>query len=149
MKIFVIIGDCVQTNTSANLCHLAYIRGLLDNGHQVTLLSADGRDYNLDPSMEVPTEVKQYTYYGVSLYEKLSLRKKSAALPVAVSESGAPAASAKPSLMQMVKQFVLSLYGVHGIYATFVRKAKKFCSEEEYDYVLSISTPGHQPSLGP
>lgn len=140
MKILVIIGDCVQTNTSANLCHLAYIRGLLGIGHKVTLLSADGRDYSLDPSMVIPPEVEQHTYYGVSLYEKLSLRKKSAPAAAAPVSSGA-AAPRKPSLMQRAKRFALSLYGVHGIYATFVRKAKKFRSDVAYDYILSISTP--------
>lgn len=141
MKILVIIGDCVQTNTSANLCHLAYIRGLLSIGHEVTLLSADGRDYTLDPSMVIPSEVMQHTYYGVSLYEKLSLQKNAAPTAPEAPAPAASAAPAKPSLMQRAKRFVLSLYGVHGIYATFVRKAKKFRSDVEYDYILSISTP--------
>ena len=57
MKILVINGECIQTNTSANLCHLAYIRGLLSAGHDVTLLSADGRDYVLDPSMVISKEI--------------------------------------------------------------------------------------------
>ena len=48
MKILVINGNCIQVNSSANLCHLSYIRGLIDAGHEVTLLSADGRDYILD-----------------------------------------------------------------------------------------------------
>ena len=76
MKILVINGDCIQVNTSANLCHLAYLRGLTDAGHEVTLLSADGRDYAMDPSMKIPEGIRQHTYYGVSLYEKLSLQKK-------------------------------------------------------------------------
>lgn len=139
MKILVIAGDCLRVNSSANLCHLAYIRGLLSAGHGVTLLSADGRDYALDPSMVIPPEVEQHTCYGVSLYEKLSLRKKSAA--PAVSAAPAAAQPAKPSLVQRAKRFVLSLYGVHGIYATFARKAKKFRSDTEYDYILSLSTP--------
>ena len=144
MKILVINGECIQTNTSANLCHLAYIRGLLSAGHDVTLLSADGRDYCLDPAMEIPQEVKHHTYYGVSLYEKLSLRKKSAA--VAQVSAPTPVATQdeekqKVSLTRKAKDFLLSLYGVHGIYATFVRKAQKFRSEEEFDYILSISTP--------
>ena len=142
MKILVINGECIQTNTSANLCHLAYIRGLLQAGHEVSLLSADGRDYVLDPSMEIPPEVKQYSYYGVSLYEKLSLRKKTAAVPAAPGVTAAPADKpAKPDWKRKVKDFLLSLYGVHGIYATFVRKAMAFRSEEEYDYLLSVSTP--------
>ena len=95
MKILVINGDCIQTNTSANLCHLAYIRGLLDAGHEVTLLSADGRDYKLDESMVIPEQVKQHTYYGVSFYEKLSLRKQAGA-PAAV-PTAAPAGNVKKS----------------------------------------------------
>ena len=76
MKLFVIIGDCITKNSSANLCHLAYIRGLLNAGHDVTLLSADGKGYQLDSYMMIQEDVKHYTYCGISLYEKLSLYKK-------------------------------------------------------------------------
>ena len=142
MKILVINGDCISKNSSANLCHLAYIRGLVDAGHDVTLLSADGRDYTLDPSMVIPKEVKCHTYYGVSLYEKLSLQKKSELAPVAAATAvSVSTVNKSPSLKRRMKNFVLSLYGVHGIYATFVRKAQKFRSDEQFDYILSISTP--------
>lgn len=141
MEILVINSDCVETNSSANLCHLAYIRGLLSCGHAVTLLSADGRDYPLDPSMVIPEEVDHHTYYGVSLYEKLSLRKKPAAPAGPAAPAPAQTAPGKPPLVHRAKRFALSLYGVHGIYATFVRKAKKFRSDVEYDYILSLSTP--------
>ncbi len=143
MKILVVNGDCIERNSSANLCHLAYLRGLLSAGHQVSILSADGRDYILDSSMAIPEEVTQYTYYGVSLYEKLSLYKQTAT-------SGAPTVSTSSTqerlglvsrVLSTVKRTVLSLYGVHGIYATFVRKAQKFRSKELFDCVISISTP--------
>ena len=142
MKILVINGDCIQTNTSANLCHLAYLRGLVDAGHEVTLLSADGEGYQLDPAMVIPDQIKSYTYRGMSIYERLSLekKKKSAVLTV-----GSPQVAAltdrRVSLRAKVKQAVLSLYGIHGIYATFVRKAQKFTSNEDFDYILSLSTP--------
>lgn len=146
MDILVINGDCVQTNTSANLCHLAYIQGLVDCGHQVTLLSADGRDYALDPSMNIPSTVKHYTYYGMSIYEKLSMRKNRATVmtPIGQNATYENNSAKKRCLRKLVsvgKSFALSLYGVHGIYATFVRKAQQFSSSVEYDYVLSISTP--------
>lgn len=130
-----------MTNTSANLCHLAYIRGLLDSGHEVVLLSADGRDYTLDKSMIIPKEVECYTYYGVSLYEKLSLRKKAALKQKAVSMEFASIDNKRVDVKRKIKNAFLSLYGVHGIYATFVRKAQKFRSDVEYDYLLSVSTP--------
>lgn len=143
MNILVINGACLQTNSSANLCHLAYLQGLLDAGHEVTLLSADGRDYSLDKSMVIPPQIKQYTYYGVSLYERLSLRKRATAAveTMATAGDGMPSAGGLHRLIRYAKDFVLSLYGVHGIYSTFVRKAQKFRSNVEYDYILSISTP--------
>lgn len=144
MNILVINGDCVQTNTSANLCHLAYIRGLQEAGHKVTLLSADGRDYKVDPAMQIPEQVVQYTVYGVSFYEKLSLKKKENSDPIFAS-SGTTITPISLNIMHKaidkVKSAVLSLYGVHGIYATFVRKAQKFKSDEDFDYIISISTP--------
>lgn len=104
------------------------------------MLSADGRDYALDPSMTVPSEVRQYTYYGVSLYEKLSLRKKAEVSVASTATPNLPAAN-KVSMKRKIKNLVLSIYGVHGIYATFARKAQKFKLDVEFDYVLSISTP--------
>ena len=142
MKVLVINGDCITKNSSANLCHLAYIRGLLSAGHEVTLLSADGRDYTLDPALAIPDEVKQYTYYGVSLYEKLSMRKQTgmgASAPAKTAVSSGT--NVKFNFKRKIKDSIIALYGVHGIYATFARKAKHFYSEEEFDYILSVSTP--------
>ena len=143
MKILVINGDCLQVNTSANLCHIAYIRGLADSGHQVDVLCADGRDYRLDSSMQLPESVRCYTYYGVSWYEKRSLKKRAESthdVPSGPSQSGRKQGIIS-RLVSKLKSFVLSLYGVHGIYSTFVRKAKHFRSGTHYDYVLSLSTP--------
>ena len=145
MKILVINGDCIQTNSSANLCHLAYLRGLLAAGHQVTLLSADSRDYTIDPTMEIPEQVEQYTVYGVSFYEKLSLKKRKKEPLALLSSSGKGNTLVSRSIVHkavtIIKSAILSLYGVHGIYATFVRKAQKFELDEQFDYIISISTP--------
>ncbi len=145
MNILVINSDCLQVNSSANLCHLAYIRGLTDSGHQVDVLSADGRDYTLDPSMQLPDGVSNFTYYGVSLYEKLSLKKH--AVPTSASATSTPISQpAKKKrilhrIVDMGKSLFLSCYGPHGIYATFVRKSVGFRSSKHYDYVISLATP--------
>lgn len=141
MKVLVVNGDCVQTNTSANLCHLAYIRGLLSAGYEVDLLRADGKERSLDPSMIIPQEVRQYTFYGVSFYEKLSRRKYAALQAGAVGQVYSAEEKKKPGMKQKLKSIFRSLYGVHGIYATFVRKAMKFRSDEDYDFIISLSTP--------
>lgn len=142
MKVLIINGDCIQRNSSANLCHLAYIHGLVNMGYDVTLLSADGKDYTLDKSMVIPDQVKQHTVHGVSLYEKLSLRKQShAAITDSPATASVSSAEGSRKLISRVKAAILALYGVHGIYATFARKARRFVSDVEYDYILSLSTP--------
>jgi len=146
MKVLVINGDCITRNSSANLCHLAYIKGLVDSGYEVTLLSADGRDYVCDESMVIPSEVKHYTYYGVSFYEKMSMKKKNnsevnVSQPVEKDPDNKEIQSFKSVVIKKAKELLLSFYGVHGIYIKFVKKANKFKSDEEFDYVISISTP--------
>lgn len=154
MKILVINGDFIQVNTSANLCHLAYIRGLVNAGHEVTLLSADGKGYAKDPSMQIPPEVKQYSYDGLGLYELASrwrkrLNKKtetkdSAGVPGGTSpvpEKSNQKKGAGIRLADAVKTGIRKLFGVHGSYLKFVKTAQKFRSEIFYDCILSISTP--------
>lgn len=146
MKILVINADCLEVNTSANLCHLAYLKGLVDSGHDVTLLSADGRDYVSDESMQIPKEVKSYTYYGISLYEKISLlnkqRQTSAEKPIVLTARNNKVTKSLPHIVvDRIKKIILNFYGIHGIYTTFVKKAERFSSCELFDYVLSISTP--------
>ena len=155
MKVLVINGDCLERNSSANLCHLAYIRGLLDLGCEVDILCADGRDYELDPEMTIPAETRVYTYYGVSLYEKLSLSKKSGELKRGEKKEYDKNTAQKKIrdgywdkikkvtrlAVQQPKTAFLKIYGIHGIYAPFVRKAMRFRSPVSYDYVISLSTP--------
>ena len=144
MDILVVNGDYLGTNSSANLCHLAYIRGLLAAGHRVTLLSADGRDHTTDSSLRIPDEVEQHTYYSVSLYEKLARRKRQGNAETA-SPSGTQKTSAgtgvRTKLIRSAKKAVLSSYGPHGIYAKFVSKARHFSTDKSFDYIISLSTP--------
>ena len=144
VKILVINADCLNRNSSANLCHLAYIRGLVELGHQVVVLSADGKDYNVDACMELPECVENHTIYAVSLYEKLSLKKKRGKEQREGDRdrklvSVANVASDSP--VTKIKKKILTLYGVHGIYSTFERRAQKYRDERDYNLIISVSTP--------
>lgn len=142
MRILVINADCIQVNSSANLCHTAYINGLVAAGHEVSLLSADGKDYTLDDSIVLPEKVKVYTYYAVSLYEKLSMKRQQEAAPKnVISQKADIKISLKDRCISKLKKAALSCYGPHGIYSVFVRKAERFTSVTEYDYVISLATP--------
>lgn len=143
MKILIINGDYLLRNSSANLCHLAYIKGFLDANHQITLISADGKGYQRDESMVIPKNVKNITFYGVSLYEKLSLKKEKKHLRNNEVSNSIDCNNKNMinEIISHMKKFVLSLYGVHGIYAKVVKVAKKYKSDEFFDYCISISTP--------
>ena len=142
MKILVINGDCITFNSSANLCHLAYIKGLVDSGHDVTLLSSDGKNYEHDKSMVIPAQVKCYSYDGMSLYEKLSnIKKKKGLSTRGITSFSTTNKKEKIGLKTRIKKKILSFYGIHGIYSSFVKKAKKFKLEDKFDYVISLSTP--------
>ena len=146
MKVLVINGDCVTRNSSANLCHMAYIRGLVNLGYEVTLLSADPKEYDVDKSMIIPSSVKCIYYYGTTIYEKMSIGKSkskedNASFARADYSTNESKLSIKSKLVNSTKNFVLSSYGIHGIYSKFVKKAQKFKSDTEYDIVLSLSTP--------
>ena len=145
MKILVVNADCIFVNTSANLCHLAYLKGLSDARHQVDLLCADTKFRHVDPNMSLPENVQCKTYPGLSLYELMSIKAghnpADNVAPASAASSVQKKALLSQRLVRFAKQRILSLYGVHGIYSTFVRKASTFRGSAEYDYVLSISTP--------
>ncbi len=145
MRVLVIIGECVQVNSSANLCHLAYLRGLVDASSEVTLLSVDPRGYKIDEGMEIPAGIRSHTFSSITLYERLAMLKEK-------SKGGRPggggsvggssgAAARRRGTAAKIKRWVLSRYGPHGIYSKFVSKAARFRSDEPYDVVLSLSTP--------
>ena len=148
MNILVIMGDCITVNTSANLCHLAYIKGLLDNGHNVTLVSADAPEYNHDNSIQIPDGTNTVFYNGITLYERMS-KKKSATSPNGVARSNTNSVSDRNNQKQSIsalvvrklKDFWLSLYGPHGVYSKILKTAKAYKSSIDFDYVISLSTP--------
>ena len=144
MKILVINADCIFVNSSANLCHLAYIQGLVDAGHQVDVLCADSQYRSIDPSMLLPESVRCFTFPGMSLYEWASIKFGHPPAGHISADTGGTMpgrARVRRKLVQAAKRLALSAYGIHGIYSTFVRKAAAFWADTDYDYVLSLSTP--------
>ena len=144
MKILFINGDCVQVNSSANLCHLAYLQGMVDAGYDIDLLSAEGNFYQKDSSMAIPGSVRRYSYSGFCLYERLAALKKGKTSNTAVVSPANNLSSGSgkhDSFRGRIKKKLLSLYGIHGVYTPFLRRARRFRSSEEYDSVISVSTP--------
>ena len=146
-SVLVINCDCLLVNSSANLCHLAYLKGLVEAICSVTLLSKSKRGYKTDPGLSYPDGVKRCLYSGVTLYEKLSEWKRrgpqSSPAPGPAPQTAPPAArKSRSSLLKTLKKKLRSkVYGKDGLHKNFLKKARKFSSEEVFDYVISISTP--------
>lgn len=143
MRVLVIVGECIQVNTSSNLCNLAYLRGLLASGNQVTLLSADKHGYSIDPNLIIPAEVKSYTYRSMTLYERLSISLKGKKTEPS-RLTGVESSKSKPrkkSLIRKLKKAVFSIYGPHGVYSKFAFCACSYHEKAEYDLVISLSNP--------
>lgn len=147
MNILVIIGDCLKINSSANLCHCAYIQGLIDLGYNVNVISRNEKHCKIDNSINIPKVKNNYTYKAVSLYEYISnildkrRNKKKEIVEKEHQNKENRMIGLEKSKTKSIKKFIRSLYGVHGTYISWYNKAKFFKSSEMYDYVISISTP--------
>ncbi|WP_154668931.1 hypothetical protein [Bittarella massiliensis (ex Durand et al. 2017)] len=142
MKILFSVGGCLRQNSSANLCHSAYIRGCIENGHTVDVISLSDRDCQIDKSISLP-HARNWYYYNGAVYSHLaSLSSKHR---VSDSPTNKSVDIAKPSmksrLIKVLKDKVVSLYGVYGLEKGWVRNARRFSSNEVYDLVISLATP--------
>lgn len=133
-------------NTSANLCHRAYIEGLVSLGHTVDLLTFSKKDISVDTSIILPPINNHYEYDGVSLYEKLSHKKQSVqSYQEKSSYDNIQVKDKKKSITNIIittiKKNIRSLYGIYNPTISWYRRAKKFRSDEDYDLVISMSYP--------
>ncbi|MBQ6165016.1 MAG: hypothetical protein IJK23_11130 [Clostridia bacterium] len=144
MRVLFIVGGELGVNSSANLCHLAYIRGFCEAGHTVDVLSAKDEGARIDSAMSLPAQVKNHYTSPVSLYEKIShiknRAKRSADASQTVGTAG-DAADEPLSAASKIKARIRALYGVYGTDAAWLSHVKKFRSEKYYDAVISLSCP--------
>lgn len=145
MKILVIAANCLKVNSSANLCHISYIKGLIDAGHSVDLLTVNDKGAIIDKTITIP-EVDNIFEYNGSLYDRLYKRKNSSALNSAkTSDNQIQKQSSLKAFIRFsfskIKTFIHNLYGVYETSIVWYNNAKKFRSNIEYDFVISLSFP--------
>lgn len=143
MNILVINGYCLSVNSSANLCHLSYLQGLVDAGAHVSSLSIDSADYPADSSMKIPDEIDRHYIRAISMYERLSHFKKSISSTDKQNTEGTAATPSRQpgGLLQSIKSQIRALYGPYGMDRVFYQKCKRFSCSKSFDLVISISHP--------
>lgn len=143
MTVLVIVGSDLSSNSSANLCHKAYIQGLLDNGCSVDVITVGENVDSVDFGFDKKEPVRFYSYKMEALYEKAAkfLRRSGKATTGTVGISEMRNDERKNGMLHSIKRWVHSLYGPYEVYIAWKKQAMQFCSDKVYDLTISLSFP--------
>ena len=143
LQVLVITGCNLRSNFSAGLSHNSFISGLCKLGYEVDVLCFSDKNIKLDLSINLPPIRCYYTYDGQSLYEQLSIKKmEKAKNEVALNKLDSEVKiSFKSKACSLLKEIIHSCYGVYRTSIVWYHRAKKFSSQIDYDYVISMSDP--------
>ena len=138
MKVLVVIGANLQFNCSANLCHIAIIRGLCDLGCDVTVLSRASNEETVDESIVLPKTAKYFTYPSSRLFKYVNKEtRQNISHNVELNK-----VSFKQKIYLMVKNQIKALYGPFGFNKVWIKNVSRgFKPNDSYDLVLSLSSP--------
>lgn len=162
MKALYVVGSCLTKNTSANMSHNGYVQGLLENGCQVDILMAEDSWGAADAALPIWEQARYFRYPSVSGEDRL--RQKARKL-FGVGQSAPPAAmrtageqqtvfrsapSWKGRVRALVKKGFYTLFPADPLYpleSTWLKNAVRFRGAEEYDLVVSNSSPAASHKL--
>lgn len=147
MRVLVVVGSDLSINSSANLCHKAYIQGLLENGCTVEILTV-GNDSENNQTAYNDDNILVHLYPMKSLYERVgrvfkrNQRHEEAGIKnMAVYSSSTQASRVLHQTLYKTKRVIHSLYGPYEVYVAWARKAISYRENKRYDLVVSLSFP--------
>jgi len=157
MKVLYVTGACLTKNTSANMSHNAFVKGLLDNGCELDILMAGDSWGQSDPSLHRWDNAKYHIYDSVSVADKVRAKMKAAEAPVPAAvrqtDEGASSSEKKMNFRQLLRAFCKKAFyfifpndPLYPLEKYWLKQASAFRSSVEYDLVLSNSSPaaGHR-----
>ncbi|MDE7431655.1 MAG: hypothetical protein K2N34_07065 [Lachnospiraceae bacterium] len=159
MKVLYIVGTCLSKNTSANMSHNSYIQGLLENGCDVEIIMKDNSWGQSDALLKKFDGVKYNEFGSENLLDKIIGRFSNASVGTPTSkpsestkDTEVSKKSKKPSInfRSIAKRIVSTLYPKDKVYPfekVWLKKAQNFRSNEEYDLVVSNSSPSASHKL--
>lgn len=143
LRVLVVTGANLKKNESANLSHIAFIKGFCDLGCEVTVISKHSNADIIDESISMPEGADWHQYETSRMYKYISKEKRNSIHH----EERKEKKSIKILAYTKTREFVKGLYGVYGFNKIWVNNTvKKFKDSQEYDLMISISTPpeGHE-----
>lgn len=158
MKVLFIVGTCLQKNTSANMSHNSYIRGLVENGCDVDVIMQTDSWGQSDSTLKRIEGVNYIEYESRSRIDKLRQKFSRANVSQSVSSTQTSYNGAEVKVKQnisssvraLIKDLFYILFPVDKVYPldrVWIKNAKQFKSKKEYDLVVSNSSPAASHKL--
>lgn len=144
-RILFVVESCLRINTSANLCHLAYIQGAIENEFEVDVISVTEQNEAIDLSINLPLGVNWIYYdppsHSRSFFSTTGEKNKDM---LQNNES-----NIKKYVKKVIKSLIQKTYGIYGRTPTlWVKSASRYRCDTPYDYVISLATPFISHRLG-
>ena len=153
MRVLYVTGSCLTKNTSANMSHNGYVQGLLENGAQVDIIMAKDSWGEPDPVFLNWDQAHYYIYGSESLKDRLRKKARSQftnhdSLNANELVKG-KTNDRNISVRSILKKLFYLLFPSDPLYPLeekWLKNARHFKNNEEYDIVISNSSPaaGHK-----
>lgn len=156
MKVLFIVGTCLSKNTSANMSHNSYIRGLVENGCEVDVVMAKDSWGETDEVLKKIEGVNYIEFKSNSIADRIraTFRRNTTNVPSTTSDVDSLEATVKNtsrfSLRDIIKKIFFTIFPQDKIYPldkVWLENAKSFKSCDRYDLVISNSSPAASHKL--
>lgn len=138
MKVLFINGGCLTVNSSANLCHIAYIKGLIENGHEVTVFSTSQKGQIIDESIQLP-EGATYKYFERSVLYRFINPTEWKGIQSSIQNDQL---NFETKIIKQAKKTLQKLYGPFGYNGVWVKNVvRKNRKHQHFDLIISVSAP--------
>ncbi len=159
MRVLYVTAACLLKNTSANMSHNAYVQGLIENGADLDIIMASDSWGENDSKFQRVAGARYHIYNSVSLSDRLRMKGRGliSAQTSGISNhakgnnesSYVQKEFVKIRLRRAVKRVFYSVFKPDPIYPlnkTWLKNARRFKSDTEYDLIVSNSSPsaGHR-----
>lgn len=138
MKVLFVTGANLRKNESANLSHIAYIRGFCELGWDVIVISQKNPADVIDESIEIPDKAKIIEIESSILYRYVKKETRQ----IVQSNYRRGKKTIKGVIFSLAKRIVKQYYGLYGYNQAWINNlVKNITLKEHFDLMISMSTP--------
>jgi hypothetical protein len=157
MKVLYVTGGCLTKNTSANMSHNGFVKGILDCGHEVDIIMANDSYGEEDKALIKWENAQYFEFESNSIIDKLKIKYRKLSNTQYVvnndqtyQDEDRQKDKLKVFARSLTKKLVYLIFPLDPIYPlekTWLKNAEKYSSNEKYDIVISNSSPAASHKL--